>query len=470
MMFVKLVKAYLGVGLLCVSGVIFAQDSTLSQSAGGVSSLDQLLLEVKSQGAKQRQLDKRREQSFLAAKDQQAQLLRTAKQQLASAEARSAELKKAFENNEAEIVELTKSLQQKTSTFGELFGVVRQSAGDLKAVLEASLITAQFPERADALNSLANSEVLPSIEELNTLWFSLQQEIIESGKVVSFSSSLIAEDGSKRVSDVVRIGGFNAIADGKFLDYLPDSQSLLVLPRQPRNPHRSLAENITELDARGVSEEYVAATIDPTRGSILGLIVKTPSVSERIAQGGLIGYIILAIGLVGIVIASARLLSLVQVGSRLRQQMKQLETISEDNPLGRVLAVSKQYQTEDLESLEMHLDEAILKETPLLTRGVRIIKLLAAIAPLLGLLGTVTGMIETFQSITLFGTGDPKLMADGISQALVTTMLGLIVAVPLLFLHASMAGRSQRMIQILDEQSAGIIARQVDKRAAHVAV
>ena len=145
-------------------------------------------------------------------------------------------------------------------------------------------------------------------------------------------------------------------------------------------------------------------------------------------------------------------------------QLLDLSKTSDNNPLGRVLQVAARYPNEDLEKLELRIDEAILKETPAFNRGVRLLKLLAAVAPLLGLLGTVTGMIGTFQSITLFGTGDPKLMASGISQALVTTMLGLIVAVPLLFAHAMIHARGQRFIQILDEQSAGLIAKHFEKQ------
>jgi len=116
------------------------------------------------------------------------------------------------------------------------------------------------------------------------------------------------------------------------------------------------------------------------------------------------------------------------------------------------------------ELLQLKLDEAVLAEIPALERGNSLIKLLAAIAPLLGLLGTVTGMILTFQAISLFGSGDPKLMAGGISQALVTTVLGLVVAIPLLFSHSVIAYLSRSMIQRLDEQCAGVLARSAEER------
>ena len=112
------------------------------------------------------------------------------------------------------------------------------------------------------------------------------------------------------------------------------------------------------------------------------------------------------------------------------------------------------------ETLELKLNEAVLKETPALENSLTLLKIIAAVAPLLGLLGTVTGMILTFQAITIFGAGDPKAMAGGISSALVTTVLGLCVAIPTLLLHTVVNGRSKKIMHILEEQSAGMIAKQ----------
>ncbi len=202
--------------------------------------------------------------------------------------------------------------------------------------------------------------------------------------------------------------------------------------------------------------------IDPTRGVILSMLIQTPNALERIEQGGIIGYIILALGAFGLFYAIYRLIALMTISQKITNQLSSSE-ILENNPLGRILAAAEKTKDEDTETLELVLDEAITREVPTLEQGLALIKLLAATAPLLGLLGTVTGMIATFQSISLFGTGDPKLMASGISQALVTTMLGLCVAIPLLFLHSLVASRSRILVQILDEQSAGIITRRLGK-------
>jgi biopolymer transport protein ExbB len=201
--------------------------------------------------------------------------------------------------------------------------------------------------------------------------------------------------------------------------------------------------------------------VDPTRGAIMALLVQTPTLKERIVQGGWIGYIILIIGAVGLLVASLQFLSLLGAGRGVAKQQQDKE-VSLKNPLGRILSVYNDKLAQDVETLQLKLDEAILRETPKLERGLITLAILAAIAPMLGLLGTVSGMIETFQSITLFGTGDPKLMSGGISQALVTTELGLAVAIPLLLIHSGLSSKSNRLIQILDEESAAIVARNAE--------
>ncbi|HIE53574.1 MAG TPA: MotA/TolQ/ExbB proton channel family protein, partial [Chromatiaceae bacterium] len=183
---------------------------------------------------------------------------------------------------------------------------------------------------------------------------------------------------------------------------------------------------------------------------------------ERIEQGKEVGYLIIGLAIFGFLMAVYRFVALGVTSMKVRAQLKRADQPKKNNPLGRVLLAWKENQEADLDTLERKIDEAVVKEVPRLQRGLSIIKILAVIAPLLGLLGTVTGMIQTFQSITLFGTGDPKLMAGGISQALITTVLGLMAAIPLTFLHALVASSSRSLVQVLEEQSAGIIARQAE--------
>ena len=327
----------------------------------------------------------------------------------------------------------------------------------MRVDFERSLVSSQFTGRGQQLSLIADNKALPTIAQLEQLWFLLQQEMTESGKVVHFNAEVLSAAGEAQQGRVIRIGTFNALSDGHYLRYLPESEQLAVLVRQPESQFTNLAE------------EFGSATtgnadlgIDPTRGVILSMLIQTPNTLECISQGGIIGYIILTLGAMGFIYALYRLYELMQTGQKMAAQLLS-DTAAIDNPLGRVIKDAESHHSPDIETLELVLDEAITREVPVLEKGLGMIKLLAAVAPLLGLLGTVTGMIETFQSISLFGTGDPKLMANGISQALVTTMLGLCIAIPLLFLHSLLASRSKALVQILDEQTAGIISRRAEK-------
>ncbi len=419
--------------------------------------LDQLLREVKQSQGVQGKINKTREARFLAEKNQQARRLAAARAELLKQQSLSDQLKSQMDSNEKQLGQLEIELKNRSGVLGELFGVARQAAGDLKADLENSIISQQFPNRSKQLDELVNNKALPTIDQLESLWFTLQQEMTESGKVVHYQTEILTASGEPRPAKVVRIGGFNALAEGQYLRYLPETGKLAELARQPGSKYTSLAADFIE-----TTSGQADVALDPTRGVMLSLLIQTPDVFERIKQGGIIGYIILALGVAGFVFAIWRLVVLTSIGAKMTQQTENTEPDS-TNPLGRVLVAAQKNGVQDSETYELLLDEAITKEIPQLEKGQSMIKLLAAVAPLLGLLGTVTGMIATFQSISLFGTGDPKLMASGISQALVTTMLGLVVAIPLLFLHSLVASRSRTLVQILDEQSAGLLSKRLGK-------
>lgn len=420
-------------------------------------SLDELLRQVRGQREKERKANANREAEFRQKKAQQQELLNQARAERDAAVAKSEELEAVFEKNENEIPELQETLRNRLGTLGELFGVVRQVAGDTRGFLEGSIVSAQLPGRADGLDKLAESKELPTVEELEELWFTLQEEMTESGKVTRFPSKVVSVDGDEIDTEVVRVGPFNVVADGKYLQYLPETGKLSELARQPSDRHLSAVSSF-----QGTQSGVGGFSLDPSRGTILSLLIRTPSLRERLAQGGLVGYVIIGLGIVGLALVAERLVSLGIVGRKIKAQIGQ-EKADPGNPLGRILSVYEANPDADVETLELKLDEAILKETPALERGTVMIKVLSAVAPLLGLLGTVTGMIATFQAITLFGTGDPKLMAGGISTALVTTVLGLVMAIPLLLLHSVVAGRSKSLIQVLEQQSAGVVAAHAER-------
>ncbi len=436
--------------------LVFA--ALFSASAMSAQSLDTLLKQVKQAKAEEARINKQREAEFLKDKKKQAQLLAAAKTRLSAEKARGESLKQQFDENEQKLAEAEETLERRQGNLGELFGVVRQVAGDVAGILDASLVSSQYPGRSKILVRMSNDKKLPAIPDLEELWYEMQHEMTESGKVVRYQDSVVAVDGTESKQEVVRVGVFNSVSDGKFLRYLPETDQLIVLPRQPARRFTEMAANLQK-----ATSGIVPMAVDPSRGSILSLLVQAPDLKERVAQGKEVGYIIIGLAAFGFLLALYRLIALAVVSMKVRSQLKHADAPKKNNPLGRVLLSWYDNQDTDLETLERKVDEAVVKEVPKLQRGLSILKILAVIAPLLGLLGTVTGMIQTFQSITLFGTGDPKLMAGGISQALITTVLGLMAAIPLTFLHAIVSARSKALVQVLEEQSAGIIARHAEK-------
>jgi len=431
-----------------------AQDAS---PAAQLSDLDQLLQSVRAEQRRQRELNQHREQQFLQDKQRQQALLEEARRDFERRQQANQPLLKVTAANAEETKRLENELQTLVEDMGDLSSTFGEFAGDFAAVLQDSMITAQLPERAGQLRALADHEGQPGIEEIQTLWLLLQQEMTEASKVALFDAPVVSTEGAATERRVLRIGTFSAYANEDFLRYVPETGELLVLSRQPAARYRRAASDFVTT-AAGLA----AITVDPSRGSLLGMLSYTPGLRERIDQGGVIALIIMALGVVGLLLTLWRGVYLGAVYLRIRNQMKHLEQPRPDNPLGRVLAAVEGVSLDEEELLQLKLDEAVLAELPALERGNGVIKLLAATSPLLGLLGTVTGMILTFQAISLFGTGDPKLMAGGISQALVTTVLGLVVAIPLLFSHSVIAYLSRAMIQRLDEQCAGVLARSAE--------
>ncbi|MDQ7090159.1 MAG: MotA/TolQ/ExbB proton channel family protein [Methylococcales bacterium] len=419
--------------------------------------LTQLLREAQKIQGMEGKINQERETRFSADNSKQQALLNTAQQTFKDHSKITNELKATVKNNENELALLQTLLKENSGDLTDLFTVAKQVAGDLKVNLDSSLISAQFPQRSLLLNKISKSKKIPTIDQLEALWITLQQEMTESGKIVYFTTEVLNSAGTPEQNKVIRVGNFNAFSKGQYLRYLPETGKLVTLPRQPQGDYLSMAENMDS-----VNTGQVDIGIDPTRGVILSMLIQAPDTIQRIKQGGVIGYIILVMGGLGFIYALVRLTMLSLTAKKINEQIEQ-EKANDDNPLGRVFIATQNDNQADGDNLELLLDEAITREIPALEKGLPMIKLLAAVAPLLGLLGTVTGMIATFQAISLFGTGDPKLMANGISQALVTTMLGLCIAIPLLFLHSIVAARSRTLIQILDEQTAGILSRRLEK-------
>lgn len=423
--------------------------------------LDALLKQLEEGKFAQNQQNEAREREFMQRRAEQDTMLRDANAQRTAELNKSEHLETQFEENEFKLADLNDALTKRLGSLKELFGVLQQVSGDTKNKFYNSVISAQIPGRSEFLDQLAqsmgSSSKLASIEEIERVWFEVQREMTEAGKVTRFTTDVVEADGSKVAKSVTRVGPFALVADGKYLEFNGETGTVSELLRQPAD--RFLTSIV---DLENSNGETVAFGLDPTGGSILSLLVQAPNLEERIHQGELVGYIIIAVGAVGIVVAIWRFLVLMAVSAKVNRQLKS-DNFSDDNPLGRVMQVRDKYPQADTEALELHLTEAILGEVPKLSRFLTLVKMISVVAPLGGLLGTVTGMIVTFQQITLFGAGDPKIMAGGISSALITTVLGLVVAIPTSLLYALLNTQSRNIVGILQEQAAGVIAERAER-------
>ncbi|WP_305856883.1 MotA/TolQ/ExbB proton channel family protein [Balneatrix alpica] len=412
--------------------------------------LQQLRAEVEAFTRQDVQRDRARLTAFSEDQQQQQQLLERLRAEVAAQDQRQQQLQQTYSDNQARLHALRQQLQEQSGQVAEVFAVVRQHGKELRPQLAESAVTAQYPQRLSLLD-FTDSSRLPDVSAIEGLWYLLEQEISASAQISSFSGSWVGSDGQRQQGDLWRLGNWQVLtAQGQYLGYDPKQQQLLQWARQPDSA------------APWLAQQQPALWLDPSRGQVLELLQRQPSLLERIAQGGLVGYVILALGAIGMLVALVRVIMLLRTSWQVRRQLKSKQWRL-DNPLGRVLAHVGEARLQ-AEELEVRVDEAILRELPRLERGIALLKLLAAVAPLLGLLGTVTGMIGTFQSITLFGTSDPRLMAGGISQALVTTVQGLVVAIPLLFCHSLVQGRSRRLLQVLQEKSLSALAQRWEQQ------
>lgn len=455
----KRLTLIIAVGLLSLGFV--SANAQEEESSRSMADLLRLIEQGQSRDSRE---SRQREATFAQARNRQQSLLNQARADRTRQENISSNLEQQFEDNQQRIITARQALDERLGALKELFGVLQTVAGDTQGRFDDSLTNIQYPDRSAFLvelgTKMAGASSLASIEDIERLWAMLQREIYESGRIVRFTHLVTAADGEQSETEVVRIGSFNIVSDQGYLTYrMNEGQvSLRELARQPEGRYTSTTGDMMDADS-GV----VTFGLDVTRGTILGLLVESPTIRDRIEQGGIVGYCIIALGLVGLLIAILRLIALSGDSRRVAAQLKR-DTASADNPLGRVLAAYESNRDADTETIELKLSEAALKEMPGLTKGLLFIKVVSAVAPLMGLLGTVTGMIKTFQVITLYGAGDPKMMAGGISQALMTTVMGLVVAIPMVLLHTVVSGQSRKIVNILQSQSAGLVAQHSERK------
>jgi biopolymer transport protein ExbB len=419
--------------------------------------LDALVESVRQEALQEANYDQERIERFLSERESKSQLLADARQRLVEENNRADRLRDSYESNELTLTQYEADLEERAGDLNDLFAIVRQTAVNANSVLGTSLVAAEQENRTEFLLDLGKSERKPSIDDIRQMWTMILSEIVESGKVVRFNATVIKPQGDETRQAVTRTGVFNSVSNGAFLRYLPDSGKLVELSRQPATRFQRMAADLEE-----ASDGMHAFPLDPSKGAILSLMVQSPDLRERLAQGGAIGYLILFLGAIGLLMVIQRAIGLLLARRGIEAQA-QSDDVDEKNPLGRMQRIANAITSQNIDVISMRLDEQLGEESSLLNRGLPTVAVLAAVSPLLGLLGTVTGMIETFQQITLFGTGDPKMMSGGISQALVTTQLGLSVAIPLVLFHSLLSGRANRLVEKLGKYSSDIVThRELD--------
>ena len=452
---------YVHLSKFLAAGVMSMALGMQASQAAAPGNLDELLEQTRNTREAEARANAAREARFAAGRNKQVELMNEARAELDAARQRSVELTAAFDGNEKSLVDLQEQLDARAGNLGEMFGVVRQVANDFSSVVNNSMISAEYPGRVAFATELAQSKSLPSITDLERFWFELQREMTETGKVVNFKTQVISPDGTPTEAVVTRIGPFSATSGDRYLNYLPSQEKFAVMARQPGDKFQKPAGELAK-----AGSGYTPGMLDPTRGSMLSIYAQRPTFVERLEQGEAVGAVIIVVGVIGALLGLFQLFYLTKVRYSVRDQLNFLDDPRPNNPLGRVLGTFKSADTEKLEQsaevVELRISEAVIKEVPRLERFQSFLKLAVAAGPLLGLIGTVIGMILTFQSITESGSSDPKLMAAGISQAMIATVLGLSIAIPLLFMNAWLVSISKSVVQVLDEQSAGLLAERLE--------
>ncbi|EEN98674.1 MotA/TolQ/ExbB proton channel family protein [Vibrio cholerae] len=415
-----------------------------------------LVQQATQEKAQQQQHNQQREAGFV----QTAQELQAAKAELLAERNRlqkeADQLSSQFSDNENTLARLEETLRLETGSLGEMFGVVRQNAKELQSELDQSVTGVEPRAHQQSIDDVVAAKTLPSMAQLRGLWQAMSEEIRASGQIQTTEIQWLNGQGETQTVPALRLGSLGLISEQGYVKWDNARQQALSYQQLPSDfPTFSHIRTLVDGDV-------VTMKVDPSRGVLLEQLALTPTLSQRLQAGGVIGNVILVLLGVGLIIALYRGAILATLRQKIKAQLKNPEQPG-NNPLGRILAVYNKEQQRSVEALELRLLEAVVDEQNHLETGLSMLKLLAALAPMLGLLGTVTGMIETFQVITQFGNGDPKVMAGGISMALVTTVEGLIAAIPLLLAHNILSAQAEAIRNILEKQGIGLVAQQAER-------
>ena len=442
--------------LLCITSISFSAFSASDSTA-------QLVNKAKSENRTQASHNVVREADFKKTEQELKAIKAQLEAKRTSIQGATDVLTQTFSDNENKLARLEEKLRLETGSLGELFGVVRQNAKELGAELSSTVNSVDRAEHTATVDQIIDAKSLPSMPQLSGLWMSMVEQIQASSELSKSQIAFINGEGNTQTVDAYRLGSIGLVTDQGYVSWNTQREDAIAYLKQPSNgPTLASLSTLANGDVSNV-------VVDPSRGFMLEQLALTPSLTDRLQAGGVVGKVILGLLAIGLIIALVRGISLAIAHQKIRAQLKNPEQAG-DNPLGRVLAVYNKEQNQTVEALELRLLEAVVDEQTHLEKGLSMLKLLAALAPMLGLLGTVTGMIETFQVITQFGNGDPKVMAGGISMALVTTVLGLVAAMPLLLAHNILSTQAENIRNILEKQGIGLVAEQAEKTVESKAV
>ncbi len=414
---------------------------------------DALLQKAKQENRQQQSHNVVRESGFKKTQQELQAMKNQLVAERAALQAEADTLSVTFSENESQLAELEEKLRLETGSLGELFGVVRQNAKELESELKFSVTGVDANSFQQNIDDIVAAKSLPTLPQLRAMWRSMEEQIKASGEIANVQFSLLDGEGREQTVNGVRLGSMALLDNAGYVKWNGQRGDAVNYLRQPENGPTASALSSGDIDS---------LVIDPSRGILLEQLANSPTMADRLNAGGVVGKIILGLLAIGLIIALVRGVSLFIARQKIAKQLKN-PTQPSDNPLGRILSVYQKDKHRSVEALELRLLEAVVDEHTHLEKGLSMLKLLAALAPMLGLLGTVTGMIETFQVITQFGNGDPKVMAGGISMALVTTVLGLVAAMPLLLVHNILSSQAESIRNILEKQGIGLVAEQAER-------
>lgn len=368
-----------------------------------------------------------------------------------------------YHANDKEIARLQKRLEEQEGAMDEVSGTVRGLAQDTATVLRRSIVSGEKPGRDKQIEPLLSELEFPTLDNIIKMTDLMFDEIASNGKISVTAQKFVDAAGKETNGEVIRIGAFNALyrKNNKvgYLEYSGAKQAFHELIVTPPSDMAKAAKRFAAKKSQGLY-------LDLSGGAAFRQLTDMPGWYDQLKSGGALMYPLVIVGVLALVLMLERLQVLIREGKNTEGLADRITSVLQNKNWNEALRLCKEtkgslaqiieagiaHRHERAEVLESVLQEAIQSVLPRLERSMSALQILGMVAPLLGLLGTVTGMIATFQMITLYGTGDPKIMSGGISEALITTQYGLIVAIPIILVHGYFQGRIDRIVGLLEEK------------------